>query len=428
MLRSFRSQSLTVQVLLINELTIYLSFAMLYPYLAIHFTRDLGFAAWMVGLILGIRTLSQQGLTIIGGSLADRLGPKPVIVAGLSLRTIGFGLFGLTDTFAGIMVAAILSGFAGALFSPALRAYLASETASGRAELFALSNVFGQTGNLTGPLLGVLLLRLSFQAVCLCAAGMFFLLMLLQLRYLPSRERLARGAAPSVWRDWGEVLRNRPFVLFSLAVVGYLVLYNQLYLGIPFEVQRLTGSETLVGFIYILPSLLTIGAQVWVTTRCRARWRPPVAIAGGLALMGLAFTPILLATPLLPIDTDGVGAAGALARRALNLSPVLLAIAFLAFGMMIAQPFSMEMIPILARERLLGTYFGFYSVASAIGVTIGNTVTGATFDVSRGNGPTILPWLVMIALGVTSGGAVALLDRRGQLQRKGQLAQVVVGT
>lgn len=418
--RSFRAQSRTVQVLLINELTIYLSFAMLYPYLARHFTRDLGFATWAVGLILGIRTLSQQGLTVIGGTLADRLGPKPVIVAGLAVRTVGFGLFGLTDTFAGVLLAAILSGLAGALFSPALRAYLASESAGERAELFALSNVFGQTGNLTGPLLGVVLLRLSFGAVCLCAAGMFLLLMLRQLRYLPARPRAATGPASSVWQEWGEVLRNRPFILFSLAVVGNLILYNQLYLGIPLEVSRLTGSESLVGFIYVVPSLLTIGAQVWITAWFRARWRPPQSIAAGLALMGLAFVPIVLATPFLPLDTTEASAAGVLVRQALNLSPVLLAIIPLALGMMIAQPFSLELIPSLARERLLGTYFGFYSVASAIGVTVGNTVTGAAFDATRENGRLILPWLVMIAIGVASGLATALLDWRGQLRGAGQ--------
>lgn len=416
-----------MQVLLINELTIFLSFAMLYPYLAIHFTRDLGFATWMVGLILGIRTLSQQGLTIIGGTLADRLGHKPVIIAGLAVRTIGFTLFGLTDTFAGILAAAILSGFAGALFSPALRSYLAAETSGQRAEIFALSNVFGQTGNLAGPILGVLLLRVGFQAVCLCAAGLFFLLMLLQVRYLPTRARAEAAATTTVWGDWREVLSNRPFLGFSLAMVGLLVLQNQLYLGLPLEVQRLTGSDALVGVIYVFPSLLMIGLQVRATAFSRSRWRAPAAIARGLALMGLAFLPILLAAPFLPLSGAGAGTIGRLAILALNLGPVLVGIAVLALGMMVAQPFSLELIPALARERLLGTYYGFYSVAGAIGVTIGNTATGAAFDAGRGSGAAILPWLVMIGIGVASGGAVALLDRRGGLRLTGRGGVVGAG-
>jgi MFS family permease len=415
LLRQFRAQDRVVQILLINELTIFGSFAMLYPYLAVHFTRDLGLAAWMVGLILGVRVLSQQGLTVVGGTLADRIGYRPVVIAGLSLRTIGFALFGLGDHFPVLVLAAILSGFAGALFSPALRSYLAAETPGRRAEIFALSSVFGQTGNLLGPLIGVLLLRLSFQAVSFTAAGLFFLLMVLQACYLPERERGAMPTNASVWRDWGEVLTNRPFLLFSLAMVGYLVLYNQLNLGLPLEVQRLTGSDTLVGASYVFAPLLIIGGQVWVTARCRESWRGPQSIVGGMLLMGLAFVPTLLGASLLPLDTTGANGIGWLGLTAINLSPALISIALLAFGMMMVQPFVMELIPILSRERLFGTYYGVYSVASAIGVTVGNTLTGAAFDTGGSGGLNSLPWLLMILIGLASAIGVSALDRRGQL-------------
>ena len=415
LLRQFRAQDRVVQILLINELTIFGSFAMLYPYLAVHFTRNLGFAAWMVGLILGIRVLSQQGLTVVGGTLADRIGYRPVVIAGLSLRTIGFALFGLGETFPLLLLAAILTGFAGALFSPALRSYLAAETPGRRAEIFALSSVFGQTGNLLGPLIGVVLLGFSFRVVSLTAAGLFFLLMLLQVRYLPERERGAMPTNASVWGDWGEVLGNRPFLLFSLAMVGLLVLYNQLYLGLPLEVQRLTGSDALVGAVYIVPSVLIIVCQVTVTAWCRAHWRGPQSIAFGLFLMGLAFVPPLLGAFLLPLGTTGTSGPTRVGLVAVNLSPVLLSIALLAFGQMLAQPFVMELIPILSRERLFGTYYGFYSIASAIGVTIGNTLTGAALDTGASGGLSGLPWLLMILIGLTSTVAVSALDRRGQL-------------
>ena len=49
-------------------------------------------AAWTVGLVLGMRDLSRQGLFIIGGTLADRLGYKSDIVAGCVPRTAGFAV------------------------------------------------------------------------------------------------------------------------------------------------------------------------------------------------------------------------------------------------------------------------------------------------------------------------------------------------
>jgi MFS family permease len=45
-------------------------------------------------------------------------------------------------------------GFAGALFNPAVRAYLARDAGPRRVEVFALFNIFYQTGTLFGPLLG----------------------------------------------------------------------------------------------------------------------------------------------------------------------------------------------------------------------------------------------------------------------------------
>ena len=53
----------------------------LFPLLTVHLTRDLGFDATGVGLVLGARNLVQQGAAPLGGSLSDRIGYKPVIVA-----------------------------------------------------------------------------------------------------------------------------------------------------------------------------------------------------------------------------------------------------------------------------------------------------------------------------------------------------------
>lgn len=60
------------QLLMVNQFAINLGFYMLMPYLADHLAHGLGLAAWAVGLVLGVRNLSQQGMFLIGGTLADR--------------------------------------------------------------------------------------------------------------------------------------------------------------------------------------------------------------------------------------------------------------------------------------------------------------------------------------------------------------------
>lgn len=411
-LRQFLAQSRAVQVLLVNELTIFLSFYMLYPYLAVYFRETLGFSAWTVGLVLGIRVLSQQGLNVIGGTLADRLGYKPLIIAGLTLRAAGFTLFGFVDSLAGTLAAAILSGLAGALFGPALRAYLAAESPGRRAEVFGLANLAGQIGTLLGPPVGVALLGLSFRLVCLVAGAIFLGLMLLQFRYLPRRVDLGAEGARPVLSDWAEVLANRGFLAFSAVMLAASVLLSQMYLMLPLEARRATGSDVAVGALFVLSSILAIVGQVRVTAWCQARYRPPEAVALGLALMTVGFAAPLAAA-LVGHAGPGAGATGGVS--AASLAPTLVAMAFLTIGAMVGSPFALAMVPRFGRDRLIATYFGFYAMAGGLGSTVGNALVGAALDAQSHPGLVGLPWGLMLALGAAAVVALRHLDRRGLL-------------
>jgi MFS family permease len=138
MLRQLRAFHRPVQVLLLNQLAITIGFYMLMPYLTGYLSTTLGFTTSMVGLVLGLRTFSQQGLYVIGGALSDHVGYKPVIVGSCAIRMAGFLLFGYCDTLPSALGAAFLSGFGAALFAPTVRAYLASESGERRVEAFAL--------------------------------------------------------------------------------------------------------------------------------------------------------------------------------------------------------------------------------------------------------------------------------------------------
>ena len=185
--RQYRSFDRTVRLLVLNQFTINLGFYMLIPYLAAHLSGGLGLATWIVGLILGVRNFSQQGMFLIGGTLADRFGYKPLIIAGCLLRTIGFALLGVANSVPALVIASAATGFAGALFNPAVRAYLAHDAGERRVEAFALFNVFYQTGILLGPLVGLVLTGVAFQATCFVAAAIFAVLTVLQTRALPQR-------------------------------------------------------------------------------------------------------------------------------------------------------------------------------------------------------------------------------------------------
>ncbi|MEV0630854.1 MFS transporter [Nonomuraea wenchangensis] len=403
----FRSFERPIQLLQLNQAGINLGFYMLMPYLAQHLSGA-GLAAWTIGLVLGLRNASQQGMFLIGGSLADRLGCKPMIMAGCALRTLGFALFGLSTAVPLLIAAAVVTGLAGALFNPAARAYLAAEAGERKVAAFAVFNVFYQAGILAGPLAGLALLRGGFTVVCLAAAAVFAVLTVLQGLCLPARRVAAEPRLP-VLREWRQAFTDRAFVAFSAAMIASYALSFQTYLALPLQVRHLGGGPAVVMALYALSALLGISVQVRLTAWCTSRWSRGQAISRGLALMGLAFVP-LAATAYLPLPAGWA------------LAPVAVCTLLLTLGTLVAFPFEMATIADMAGQGLVGTYYGLYNLACGAGILAGNLLAGALVDAARADGLAALPWLLLSAAGLASAAAVGRLDRRERLRGPGQEA------
>ncbi|MFJ6100209.1 MFS transporter [Streptomyces sp. NPDC092359] len=389
--RQSRGFEPAVRLLFLNQLTINLGFYMLMPYLAAHLADGLGMAAWAVGLVLGARNLSQQGMFLVGGALADRFGFKPLIVAGCALRTAGFGALAFAQSLPMLIAASLATGLAGALFNPAVRACLAAEAGEERrVEAFALFNVYYQAGILLGPLVGVALTGVSFQLTCLVAAVLFAVLTLVQLRYMP-----VRGGKDAKETEDGEergqfrtVLSHRTFWLFSLAMTGSYVLSFQVYLALPLAAGG-TGPTTA---LFVVSALVALAGQLRITAWCKRRLSRERCLVLGLALMGGAF--------LLP---------AALGR---GLPGLLLCAAVLAVANAVLYPYEMDTVVALAKGRWVATHYGLYNTVCGIGITLGNLGTGALLDVT---GWSAVPWLALCAVGLVCAAAMALLSRGGRL-------------
>ena len=89
---------------------------MVLPLLALYAADMPGATPAMLGLALGIYGLSQAALQIPLGWLSDRIGRKPVIVAGLLVFALGSLVAAQADTAAGIVLGRFLQG-AGAIAS-----------------------------------------------------------------------------------------------------------------------------------------------------------------------------------------------------------------------------------------------------------------------------------------------------------------------
>jgi predicted MFS family arabinose efflux permease len=390
-LKPLASEGRGVQALVASDFCFHLGFYMLVPFLGSHLGR-LGYGAASIGFVLGIRALGQHGLSLVGGYASDRFGPRPVIVAGCLLRALSFFALGIVQDFPLVLLALLASGAASALFRPASSAYLAAAVRGERTAVFATSTVLNEVGSFAGPLLGMLLLEGGFGQVCAASGVLFFAAGVVLGAFLPIRARVTiTDSAHGI----GHALRNSRLWAFSLAVSGYFVLFDQMYLLIPLEVARLTQADVWTGVLFAASSALVVAGQLNTTRLFEARSSPGAAVAIGLALMGAAFLLQLWPGADLPLLALGV--------------------AMLTWGTMVAYPFVRDIIPRLAREHALGACYGlFHTIVGAV-ATLGNTLVGALYDGDT-PGTGFSPWLFLAALGLVSAAFVYSLERRGFLE------------
>src|SRR5690606_41611969 len=109
---AFFRLSWPARLLVINQFGINVGFYMLLPFLA-SYMSGLGYGAAGIGLVLGVRNLSQQGMFLIGGTAAARLGCRPMIIAGCALRVVSFALVPFFRSLPGRAAAAGRTGVRG---------------------------------------------------------------------------------------------------------------------------------------------------------------------------------------------------------------------------------------------------------------------------------------------------------------------------
>ncbi|MER6093277.1 MDR family MFS transporter [Streptomyces bluensis] len=397
--RSWARLSPLLRLLILTQLAFNLGFFAVLPFLAEHLGTAIGLAGWMVGLVLGLRTFSQQGLFVVGGALADRYGVRPVVLAGCVLRIAGFVWLGYAAQSWAVIGAVLLIGFAAALFSPAVESEVARqavlwEEAGGgsRTSVLALFTVAGQAGAFVGPLLGAMLLEVDFRAVCLAGAGVFVLVLAGHFRllpqHIPGRVRMrARGGLRSL-------TRNGRFLALCCAYGAYLLAYNQLYLILPEEVERTSGSQAPLAWLFALSSLLVVTTQLPVTRWAAHRLDLRRSMRAGLLLIAGGF---LVVAATRPAGWSGTG----------GLLPAAGFVVLLTLGQMLVAPAARAWVPDLAAEGRLGLYTGAMSSVSGLIVLIGSSATGFLLDTGL---PPAVPWLVLATIPAAS---VALLPRRG---------------
>ncbi|HEU4321882.1 MAG TPA: MFS transporter [Roseiflexaceae bacterium] len=379
--------------LLLDVLCMYTGFFMVVPLISVHYVDGLGWGAAAVGLVLGVRQLAQQGLTLLGGMLADRIGVKWLICAGLLVRVLGFAMLAWADTFVLLFLACLLAAVGGALFeSPRAAALAALTRPEQRQRFYSLSGALGGVGMAVGPLVGAALLHVDFSVVALVGAAFFALNLIQTMIMLPDVRVAAQGQRFT--HGLGLVRRDRPFLLFTALLMGYWFLWVQLNISLPLLAQRLTGTSDSVGIIYAVNSAMVIGLQYPLVRVVGRRFDDLLLLTVGVGVMSLGIASVALASDLVSL---------------------IACVALFSLGGLVVQPTHQTVTAGLSNPSALGSYFGFSSLALALGGGLGNFTGGLLYGVGQQLGEPALPWLVFGAVGLASTAGLArfYLRRRG---------------
>lgn len=373
-----------------------LGFFMLIPLLAVHFTNKLGISLTMAGLLYSVRLFAQQGLMLFGGVIADRFGYRETIVLGSLIRAVGFAMFGFVESLSLLFLAGILAGIGGALFSPAWQAATAElSTPDNREQVFAWRNIFGSAGLTLGPMIGAWMSGWDvFEWICYISATIFLFFGFLVFVAVPKIEAAKRDH-PNVFADIKHIAENRMFLWLTFWLMGFYLLYQQMYMVIPVLALEQAGHD-ISGYLFTGLSILIILFQQPITHFIeKYQLKPFPVMALGMLILGVSFLPGAFHTSLVTVIVPVIG---------------------IAFSSMLIQPTSQSWIADISDRELIASFFGFFSLSTAIGGTIGNTGGGWIVDQAFAAEHEQLPFLLFSLIGLGCAVGVWSLDR---LKQKG---------
>lgn len=375
-----QARSLGKYFLLVDNMLVVLGFFVVFPLISIRFVDQMGWAALMVGIALGLRQFVQQGLGVFGGAIADRFGAKPMIVTGMLLRAAGFTTMAIAHEPWLLWVSCIVSGLGGTLFDPprtALVVKLIRPRHRGR--FFSLLMMQDSAGAVVGALLGSWLLQYDFRLVCATGAVLFILCAAFNAWLLPA-WKLSTVKAP-VREGLDRVWRDKRFITYVLTLAGYYMLGVQVMLMLPIMVNDIAGSPAAVKWMYAIEACLSLTLLYPIARWSEKRFRLEHRLMAGLLLMSLSMLPIGMVS---------------------SLQQLFMLICTFYIGSIIAEPARETLSAELADPRARGSYMGFSRLGLAIGGALGYAGGGWLFDAGKAFNQPELPWMMLTLIGVTT--------------------------
>jgi MFS family permease len=335
------------------------------PFLVIYLHDVRGFGLGVSGLVVSVSAAAQLTAGLVAGPLVDRLGPRPVLGAGLVMQCAGFGLFPLVRSPWHAFVLIAVEGAGSAGFWPSQSTLIARLTPAARrhaayAQQRVTMNLGIGLGGVAGGLIASVSQPSSFTVLFILDAATFLAYVaVLGLIHDPGVEPGEHGDERA---SYGAVLRDRLFVgLWTLNFLFVAAGYSLFNLVPPFARDHAHVTEGQIGLFFFFNTVLIVVLQLPISR----------AIEGRRRMRALALMPASWVVAWLLLDAGGYWLDATAAF-------VVIAVALALFGVgeCFHGPAHQALVAEIAPDHLRGRYFAVHSLSWGLAGTVGPAAGG----------------------------------------------------
>jgi MFS family permease len=369
------------------------------PFSVLFFTMTTSLGLQQVGLALSLAAVARLPATGGAGMLTDRVGPKNAVIISNLAQAIGFAGYLFVDSFASMLVAAVVVQTGNSLFwvaYPALVHDVADR--AGQERWFALINAMRNAGLAVGALGASLAVALGGTLgyhVIVGVNAVSFIVATILTRLDPVHRRRHHPERPpgvSSAAGWSAVLHDRPFLGFVGANLGFVLLSLSFVLAVPvFLVSSANLPDWTPGTLLALNAILgALGAAPVVAAI--TGWRRDHVLISSQLIIGAGYGCVLLAGLVPP---------------ALSMAFALLAAVLVTTTELIQGPVVSAIVNESAGDQDRGRYISVYQMT----FSIVDIIAPIALTTALTYGP-FATWLPLIIIAALDAVVLLLLSRR----------------